>query len=106
MAASSAALAVLQDPAYLPMHVARMTAQRERLARLLAEIPCLRPYPSRANFVLCQVLGCSAHELKLALERQGILIRYFDKPGLRDHVRVSVGRPEQTDALIAALRRL
>ncbi len=106
VAASSAALAVLQDPAYLPMHIARMTAQRERLARLLAEIPYLRPYPSRANFVLCRVLGRSARELKLALERQGILIRYFDKPGLRDHVRVSVGRPEQTDALIAALRRL
>ncbi len=106
VAASSAALAVLQDPAYLPAHVARLTDERERLARLLAGIPYLRPYPSRANFVLCQVLERSAHQLKLALERQGILIRYFDKPGLRDHVRVSVGRPTQTDALIGALRRL
>jgi histidinol-phosphate aminotransferase len=106
VAASSAALAVLGDPDYLPTHVARLTSERERLAQLLASIPYLRPYPSRANFVLCQVLGRSARELKLALEREGILIRYFDKTGLQYHVRVSVGRPDQTDALIAALRRL
>jgi histidinol-phosphate aminotransferase len=106
VAASSAAIAALQDPAYLQGHVARMTAEREHLARLLEEIAYLRPYPSRANFVLCRVVGRDARELKLALEREGILIRYFNKPGLRDHVRVSVGRPEQTDALIAVLRRL
>jgi histidinol-phosphate aminotransferase len=56
--------------------------------------------------VLCRVVDRSARDLKIALEQAGILIRYFDKPGLRDHVRVSVGRPEQTDALVAALRRL
>ena len=106
VAASSAAVAVLQEPAYLERHVARMTAERERLARFLAEIPYLRPYPSQANFVLCQVMGRDARELKLALEREGILIRYFDQARLRDHVRVSVGKPEQTDALMAVLRRL
>jgi len=54
--------------------------------------------------VLCRVEERGARELKLALEREGILIRYFDKPGLRDHVRFTVGRPEQTDALIEAMR--
>jgi histidinol-phosphate aminotransferase len=106
VAASTAAIAMLRDPAYLKRHVARMTAERERLARLLAGIPYLRPYPSQANFVLCQVAGRDAQELKLALEREGILIRYFAKPGLRDYVRISVGRPDQTDALLAVLRRL
>jgi histidinol-phosphate/aromatic aminotransferase/cobyric acid decarboxylase-like protein len=35
-----------------------------------------------------------------------VLVRYFDKPGLRDHIRVSVGRPSDTDALLAALEEL
>jgi histidinol-phosphate aminotransferase len=106
VAASTAAIAILRDPAYLKRHVARMTAERERLARLLAEIPYLCPYPSQANFVLCQVAGRDARELKLTLEQEGILIRYFAKPGLRDHIRISVGRPDQTDTLLAVLRRL
>jgi histidinol-phosphate aminotransferase len=106
VAASATAIAALQDPIYLEGHIARMTAERERLAQLLAGIPYLHPYPSMANFVLCRVVGRDAHQLKLALERESILVRYFDKPGLNDHIRISVGRPDHTDALIAALRRL
>jgi len=106
VAAYTAATAAVKDRAYLNMHAARMRAERERLIRLLEEIPYLHPYPSQANFVLCQVVERDAQELKLALEDEGILIRYFNKPGLEDHVRFSVGRPDQIDALIAVLRRL
>jgi histidinol-phosphate aminotransferase len=45
--------------------------------------------------------------LKEELARKyGILVRYFDKPGLRDHIRISVGKPEHTDALLTALSSL
>jgi histidinol-phosphate aminotransferase len=48
-----------------------------------------------------------AAQLKRRLaEEEGILIRYFDKPGLRDHIRISAGKPEHTDVLLAALRRI
>ena len=53
-----------------------------------------------------QVIGHDAHQLKLALEGEGILIRYYRTARLRDHVRFTVGKPEQTDAVIAALRRI
>jgi histidinol-phosphate aminotransferase len=52
------------------------------------------------------VIDRDAHALKLALEQEGILIRYYRKPRLSDHVRFTVGKPEQTDAVIAALRKL
>jgi histidinol-phosphate/aromatic aminotransferase/cobyric acid decarboxylase-like protein len=32
------------------------------------------------------------------------MIRYFDTPLLQNHLRISVGRPDQNDALLAALR--
>jgi histidinol-phosphate aminotransferase len=106
VASAAAAIAVLNDSNYLEMHVARMVSERERLADLLAEVPYLRPYPSQSTYVLCRVVGREAHALKTDLEREGILIRYYNTPRLRDHIRISVGRPEQTDAVIRTLRDL
>ncbi|NDJ74766.1 MAG: hypothetical protein GYB65_00790, partial [Chloroflexi bacterium] len=39
-------------------------------------------------------------------QEYGILIRYYAKPGLRDHVRISAGTPEQVDMLLVALREI
>jgi len=106
IAASNAAIVALEDRAWLEQKVALIVKERERLVRLLKDILYLRSYPSRSNFVLCRVVGRDAHQLKLSLEREGILVRYFDKRGLSDHIRISVGKPDHTDALIVALRRL
>jgi histidinol-phosphate aminotransferase len=106
VAASTAAIASLEDRAYLEQVVARIVEERERLRQELGRIPYLRPYPSHANFVLCQVEGRRAGHVKRALEQEGVLVRHFDKPRLDDCIRVSVGKPEQTDALISMLRRL
>src|SRR5258706_455438 len=73
VAASSAAIAALEDAPYMADMVARLTAERERLAQGLAPIAYLRPYPSRSNFILCRVSGRDARQLKLALEGEGIL---------------------------------
>lgn len=105
VAASAGALAALRAP-YEKHHIAQIVSERRRLAEGLEQISYLRPYPTTANFVLCQVVGRDALDLKLALEQAGILVRYFDRPGLRDHIRVSVGRPEQMDAVLDVLRRL
>jgi histidinol-phosphate aminotransferase len=37
------------------------------------------------------------------LRRRGILVRYFDSPGLRNCIRISVGRPRDTESVIEAL---
>jgi len=107
VAADAAARASLADLPYLRANVERIIAERERLLAALRSVTYLEPYPSRANFVLCRVSGLSAAALKQRLAADyGILIRYFDKPGLRDHVRLSVGTPQQTDRLLAALREI
>jgi histidinol-phosphate aminotransferase len=106
VAAQAAVLASLEDMDYLRANVEHIIAERERLYVGLQEIGYLRPYPSRSNFVLCRVVGCEASELKQILEREGILVRYYRKPGLRDCIRISVGKPEQNEALLATLRRL
>ncbi len=106
VAASSAAIASLQDLEHLAGNVARIRQERERLFNRLAAVPFLRPYPSQANFILCQVLNQPARALKDALAGEGILVRYYNTPLLQDFVRASVGRPQDSDALITALHRL
>lgn len=105
VAGEKAAVASLQDRAWLEAKVTEMVAERERLTEALATVDYLCPYPSRSNFVLCRVSGRDAKQLKLALEQMGILVRYFAKPGLENCIRVSVGRREDTDRLMAALCR-
>jgi histidinol-phosphate aminotransferase len=106
VAAQAAVLASLEDVDYLQGNLERIVAGRERLYANLQDIEYLRPYPSRSNFILCRVVGREASELKQTLERGGILVRYYRQPGLHDCIRISVGKPEQNEALLAALQRL
>jgi len=52
------------------------------------------------------VIGADAKKIKTSLYKEGVLIRHYDKELLRGYVRISVGKPEDTDALLAALRKL
>ncbi len=106
LAAQQAALASLEDRDYLLANVARLVAERERLYRALQAFPFLQPLPSWTNFILCRVIGQDAHHLWEALLRRGILIRRYTSPELRDYVRISVGRPEHTEALLHALKEI
>lgn len=101
--AEEAILASLADKAALMRNVAAIVAERERLAALLARVPFLLPIPSEANFILCRVTRGSARALRDRLRERGIFLRYFGRPGLDDCIRISVGKPEHTDALMAAL---
>lgn len=105
-AAIVAAHASLQDAAYLQANVKRIVAERERLAVALEATGILEPFPSCTNFILCRVVGRSPTELGDALAKRRILIRVFGSPRLRECVRISVGTPEQDDALLAALQYL
>jgi histidinol-phosphate aminotransferase len=104
VAATVAGLTALQHTDEILRTVGALVRERERLQAALAEFPFLTPYPSRANFVLCRVEGRSALTLKKGLEEQGILVRYYAQPGLENYIRISAGRPDQTDALLGALR--
>jgi histidinol-phosphate aminotransferase len=107
VAASVAAQVSLEHINELKKFVDLLKIERERLFEELHDIPYLKPYPTHSNFILCQVIGRDALQLKKDLaEKHGIFIRYFNKPGLKDCIRISVGRPQDTDKLIEALKNL
>ena len=105
-AAQTAVLSSLADIDYLRHNIAKIVAERERLLSKLEELKWLKPWPSSANFILCAVDRGNTREIWRQLQRQGIFVRYFDTPRLKDCLRISVGKPEDTDVLIEALARM
>ena len=106
MAALVAVEESLKDIDYLVGTVKAIIDERERLFAELKKIKWLKPFPSQANFIFCSVQKGDAKELRQKLQEKGILVRYFEEPRLRNCVRISVGKPEHTDALIKALREI
>lgn len=104
-ASQAAALAALRDRDRLRENLRAILAERERMVRMLREQGELTPYPSDANYLLCEARG-SARELHAQLATEGVFVRYFPKPRIDSCLRISVGRPEDTDRLVAALNKL
>ena len=85
----------------------RIREERSRLTLGLSERG-FEVWPSEANFV---VMGCRANQARPlfdALKEHRILVKCLDgsHPRLKDTLRVTVGAPEETDALLAALDHL
>ena len=106
LAAETALIASLEDMPALLERVNAIVAERERMYGLLSAIPTVKPYPSRANFILCQLPEGSGQQVFEDLCNRGIFLRHWNNPRLKDCVRTSVGFPEENDAVAAALTEL
>ncbi len=104
IAAQVAATESLKDLTYLWGTVDALIKERTRLMAELKKLDWLTPYPSKANFILCRLADQNARELNHWLRAKGIFLRYFDTPLLQDCIRITVGKPEQMDAVLAALK--
>lgn len=71
---------------------------------------CTPPVLTRFSFIaniMMQVNGKDARTVKDSLANEhGIMVRHYQKKMLDGFIRISVGRPEHTDALITALQNM
>jgi len=95
----------IRDQAYLRKNVEKIRTQRAWLTDQLRRLR-FTVGDSQTNFIWARIQRPSAKEIYLALKAGGILVRYFDKPGLRDGLRITVGRAEENRALIRAIMRI
>ena len=102
-AAEAALMASLEDRDTLTGRVKNIVAERARMFALLEELPGVQPWPSQANFILCQLPDGKGKQIAETLALRGIFLRYFSNPRLADFVRASVGLPHETDAVVSAL---
>lgn len=103
--AIAAATAALADQEY-----ARFTwdhIKNER-TRLTAELSAAGwgVLPSRANFLLATTPDGNGRRAYEGLKEQGILVRYFDKPGLSDKIRITIGTSQENNALLGGIKAL
>lgn len=59
--------------------------------------------PSKSNFIFTSCPDMDGGALYRALKQRGVLVRYWDKPALRNYVRVTIGSRPQMDAFLAAV---
>ncbi len=103
LALCAAELALTGLSAVLDAQVAAIVEERRRLESALEKEPGIAPLPSDANFILTRVDG-DAGAVAAALRQSGIGVRAFPPGGaLTGHLRITVGTPDQNDALLAAL---
>ncbi len=97
--------AAMNDQAWMKANADKIKASRAKLEKALADMG-LDLWPSQANFVLTRPPAGDAHRLYLELRERGILVRYWDRPGLSDKIRISVGTEEDNRVLVEALEEL
>ena len=94
----------LKDIDYLMGNVKLIVAERERLFTNLSRFKFLKPYPSAGNFICCSVVSGDAKEIQQGLMAKGVRISTTDVgQGGTTAIRITIGKPEHTDALLKAL---
>ena len=101
----AAATAAILDQEYARDKWERVKSERQRLSSELTQMGW-KVLPSHANFILAITPDGNGKDVYLGLKRQGILVRYFDKPGLDDKIRITIGTSQENNALIGGIKAL
>ncbi|RUM96066.1 histidinol-phosphate transaminase [Pseudaminobacter arsenicus] len=103
-AAQLAAIAALEDEAWMKASVARIRAERLRVAAALEKLG-LRLAPSQTNFLFFDCGGDSS-ALAASLLQEGIIVKAWREKGYECFLRATIGSPAENDRLIQALAQL
>jgi len=99
--AEVAALAALDDDAHAERSRRNNAEGAEYLTRELRALG-LEVWPTDANFLLVRG-GADVYERLL---REGVIVRPLHGFGMPDHVRITIGLPEENERVVKTLRRL
>jgi histidinol-phosphate aminotransferase len=100
-----AAEATLGDLPYYRANFKKIIATREWLGRELTKLG-FRVLPSRTNFILARPPRFSAPAWLQSLRGQKVLVRWFDRPEVKDYLRITIGTPAEAEALVNAVRKI
>ncbi|WP_323029993.1 histidinol-phosphate transaminase [Castellaniella sp.] len=103
--ALAGAQAAIEDEAWFDRTRRAVIDAREQLAQDLHDLG-FEVLPSQANFVFARHPRRDAAEIAAGLRGTGILVRHFRAPRIDQHLRITVGTPEQCTRLRDALRAL
>lgn len=97
------AATALLDTSYYDSTAKKIIATRQRVFEELNSSGIVT-LDSGSNFLF--VLLDNAKQIYSALKERGILVRYFDKPGINNFIRVTIGTDSQMDVFLKELKAL
>ena len=103
--AQLAAIAAFQDEAHFKASCEAVVRDRELLVAEL-QVRGFSVLPSSANFVFATHAQVPAVDIAAVLRQQGVIVRHFNKPRIDNFLRITIGTPEQNQALLSALDHL
>lgn len=103
--AIAGAAAAFDDRAYFEQTCQQVIASREAVVAGLQGLG-FEVLPSAANFVFARHPGKDAATLAAGLREQGVIVRHFKQQRIAQFLRISIGAPEQNQALLDALQGL
>ena len=87
----------------LDLNIKRMNDEgKKQLCERLQQFQ-IEYIPSATNFVLIK-LGKQAETISQELMKLGVITRYMDKWGLKNHIRITIGTKEENTRMLNALR--
>jgi len=105
-AAEAALLASFEDIKYLNKNVLKIISERERMFILLNQIPKMKVYPSRGNYILCEFSENYCKRVYAGLIEKGIFVRKYTSNRLENSFRISIGTPEQNDYVTKTIKTI
>ena len=103
--AQAAGVAALEENEYYMENCQRIISAREYTIKMLRE-QGFEVLDSLGNFVFAKPTGMGAAALKAQLAERGILVRHWDKPRVKDYLRITIGTMQQMQALDAAIEMI
>ena len=100
-----AAIGALLDEEYFDGNCKKIIENREKMSKALGEMG-FAVTDSKTNFVFAKHPSIGGEKIYLSLKEKGVLVRYFKKPRIDEFVRITVGNDEETDALIAGMKKV
>jgi histidinol-phosphate aminotransferase len=100
-----AAVAALEDQAWLLENVAKIRKTREWFSTELRQLG-YRVVPSQANFIFATPPDLDGERVYQALFERKILVRHFKDPLLKHGLRISIGTREEMETTLAALQEI
>jgi len=98
------ALAALEDTEYRDFILESNATERRRIIDGLGKLGC-NPIQSATNFVSADA-GCSGQDVVKEMRKRGVRIGTWHDVGFENYIRISMGRPEDTDACLTALEQV
>jgi histidinol-phosphate aminotransferase len=103
--AIAGAAAAFEDRAYFEKTCQQVIDSREVVVAGLQGLG-FEVLPSAANFVFARHPGKDAATLAAGLREQGVIVRHFKQQRIAQFLRITIGTPEQNQALLDVLRGL